>query len=89
MVKRSHAPKYQPLETYLAARSGTIYNISFDTIEQILKAPLPPSAYRHQAWWANQTSGNQIPAKAWMTTGFRTENLNIEANTVTFKYIGR
>ena len=88
MVKRSHVPKYQPLETYLAARSGTIYNISFDTIERILKAPLPPSARKHQAWWSNEINGSHVHAKAWMTTGFRTENLNIEANTVTFKYIG-
>ena len=89
MVKRSHVPKYQPLESYLAARSGTIYNISFDTIEQILKAPLPSSARKYQEWWANQTSRNIVQAKAWMNTGFRTENLNIEANTVTFKFIGR
>ena len=89
MVKRSHVPKYQPLESYLAARSGTIYNIAFGAIEEILNATLPPSARKHPAWWSNEINGRHVHAKAWMTTGFRTENLNIEANTVTLKFIGR
>jgi hypothetical protein len=89
MIKRYHVPKYQPLETYLAARSGTIYNITFGDIEEVLSAPLPPSARKHQAWWSNEINGSHVHAKAWMNTGFRSENLNIEANTVTFKFIGR
>jgi len=71
------------------ARSETIYNIGFGAIEEILSAPLPPSARKHPAWWSNEINGRHVNARAWMNTGFRTENLNFEASTVTFKYIGR
>jgi hypothetical protein len=89
MVKRSRVSKYQPLDNHLAARSETIYNIGFGVIEEILSAPLPPSARKHPAWWSNEINGRHVNARAWMNTGFRTENLNFEASTVTFKYIGR
>src|ERR1700680_1738374 len=40
--------------------------------------PLPPSAYRHRAWWANYSS------KVWYRAGFLVEKVDMRKQTVTF-----
>ncbi len=44
-------------------------DLSFEQIEQILGAPLPPSARKHQAWWSNTGHAH---ARAWKDAGFKT-----------------
>ena len=60
--------KYAPLERYLhgiSLRQSDI-TMTFAQIEQILKNKLPPSAYQHRAWWANERHGQtrQCPCLA-------------------------
>ena len=66
------AGKYAPLEQYLRnlpahQREGTL---SFEQIERIINAKLPPSAYQYQAWWANEKEGNHVNARAWANAGW-------------------
>ena len=76
--------KYAPLHNHLIAIEGLLWHASFGEIEGILRFELPASARRHPAWWANQESGRRH-ALAWQDAGWRTRDLNLTAETVTFE----
>ena len=79
--------KYVPLYNHLIAREGLLWHASFGEIEAVLESGLPASARRHPAWWANQQSGRRH-ALAWQAAGWRTRDLNLKAETVTFERAG-
>jgi hypothetical protein len=60
--------------------------LGFGEVEKILGVPLPPSAYEHPAWWANNPEGHSH-CRAWHDAGWKTENLNITRRTVTFRRV--
>jgi hypothetical protein len=76
--------KYDPLHDYLASRTEPLLKLSFAEIERILGAPLPASAWEHQAWWANETAGSHVEARAWLDAGYRTQGLDLNAETIEF-----
>lgn len=76
--------RYDGLRTYLMGRSEPQVRLSFPEIEQIIGQPLPSSARRHRAWWANERSGSHVHAAAWMGAGRRTVNVDIDAGLVDF-----
>jgi hypothetical protein len=80
------AGKYTPLEVYLQGlpASQREITLSFEQIERILKAKLPPSAYQYQAWWANQKTGSHVEAYAWMDAGWKVETVNFSNKWVRF-----
>ena len=43
--------KYQPLADWLAAQPGPRVALTFAQIEQLLGAPLPPTARAGTGWW--------------------------------------
>ena len=49
------AGKYSPLENYLRDLPANQKEaaLSFEQIERIINAKLPPSAYEYQQWWEN------------------------------------
>lgn len=57
-----HEPKYEPLRRYLAS-AGHPVSLTFDEIGRLVGG-LPPSAYRHRAWWSNSSS--HVEAHAWL-----------------------
>ena len=75
--------KYEPLNQYLYAIEETRLRLSFAEIEKILERPLPESARKHAAWWANNPTGHSH-CQAWYEAGWRTENLNLADQTVDF-----
>ena len=79
--------KYNPLLQYFAKGDEGLLTLSFAQIEKILGAPLPPSARHHQAWWANQQVEGHVQAQSWMDAGYHTENLDLNARTVSFRKI--
>ena len=80
--------KYNPLLQYLA-RSDVLYlKLSFAEVEKILGAPLPQSARRYSAWWANNQDGGHVQAASWLDVGYHTENLDLNARTVSFRRAG-
>ena len=81
-------PKYEPFLQYLVKSDQVLITLSFAQVEEILDAPLPPSAHRYSAWWANEVSGSHTQSNAWMDAGYHTENLNLNARTVSFRKIG-
>ena len=80
-----HTPKrkYRPLQHLLRDCEQPRLTLSFHRIEQIIGVGLPPSARKHQAWWANNRHGHSH-CRAWLEAGWRTENLNIPGEKVDF-----
>ena len=62
--------KYEPLTRYLKDFPRDSWDASFEEIERILEFELPPSARRHNSWWANTTRGNHSQSKGWIEAGW-------------------
>jgi hypothetical protein len=58
--------------------------MSFEKVEHILGTALPPSAYKHRPWWANEAAGH-VHAKAWLDAGYETERVDMEGHKLIFK----
>ena len=39
-------------------------------IEEILGAPLPPSAKRRRAWWGNEADATHVQRRSWLHSGW-------------------
>lgn len=76
--------KYDPLGALLAKSSAKRVALTFKEIERILGGPLPASAYAHHAWWSN-TGGSHVQARAWLTRGFRTEQVDLAGEKLVFE----
>lgn len=77
------AGKYDPLRAYLATMPGEAVCYTFAEIEAIIGAPLPPTALRHTAWWANSPRFDHPQSQAWMA-GVWTAGVDIDNTCVTF-----
>ncbi len=77
--------KYEPLRRYLEGAQD-VESLSFEAVERILGASLPPSARKHEAWWSNNPTGH-VNAQAWIDAGYRTESVDIAGEAVVFRRI--
>jgi len=75
--------KYAPLGTHLAGLKDE-WLASFADLEAILGFPLPDSALRYAAWWANHSSGSRHTS-AWLDQGWRAEELDLDGERVVFR----
>lgn len=57
--------------------------MAFRDIEKVLGFALPPSARRHQAWWANNV-GTHVNARAWREAGWKTSRVDLASERVVF-----
>lgn len=73
---------YEPLTRYLESQKGGEVPMTFGQIENVLNRPLPRSARRHQAWWANTSTHSH--AESWMRIGRKTSRVDIGAERVLF-----
>ena len=82
--------KYDLLRDYLT-EVPTIeaeITLSFPEIEKILHCPLPASAYRYPAWWANQADlSTRQQAGAWITAGFEVDGIHQERKSGWVRFI--
>ena len=74
------AGKYTPLENYLRNLPVNQKEValSFEQIERIINAKLPPSAYEYQQWWENEKEGNHVNARAWANAGWKVESVDFK-----------
>ena len=77
--------KYDPLAHYLSRIEGESVDVSFSQVEKILGFQLPNSAYRHQAWWANESHGSHSHSRSWQEAGWDTCQVNTTQRTVRFE----
>ena len=78
--------KYAPLYRHLlSARTEPEWRTTFGEIEVILGFRLPDSARLHRPWWSNSKKGSgHSHALAWQAAGWRTREVDIEAETLVF-----
>jgi hypothetical protein len=83
-----HTPsnKYEPLTEFLRRRSEAVVRMSFDEIERVIGAKLPPSATRHRAWWSNNPENN-VMTRAWRDAGFESEDVDMKGRRVAFRRV--
>ena len=76
--------KYAPLESHLRESRQMQVSMTFEEIEQVIGAPLPPAARRHRALWSNNPS-NWVMTKAWLAAGYETEQVNMKHAKLVFR----
>jgi hypothetical protein len=76
--------KYDPLQARLARERAARVRLTFKEIESVVGFPLPESARRYAQWWAN-VGGSHVQAEAWMGAGWRTCDVDVDGQRVTFK----
>jgi hypothetical protein len=76
---------YDPLECFLAQQFGDEVPMTFREFEKIIGTTLPASAYKgDNAWWSNNAT-NHSQAKAWLSAGFETCNIDHKGQKLLFK----
>lgn len=79
--------KYESLAAYLRKQPYREVSCSFRDLEKILGFELPSSARQHRAWWSNNGSNN-VMTKAWLSAGYRTRDVDMEKERLTFERTG-
>jgi hypothetical protein len=77
--------KYFNLTGHLANMGANTWEATFNEVEEVLGFPLPDSARKHRPWWANQ---GHAQSAAWLSGGYKTANVDLENEKVTFVYVG-
>lgn len=77
--------RYQPLADFLAGKKALEWEASFAEIEAQLGFPLPESAHKYPAWWANQSSAGHSQTRGWRSVGWKTAGLDLERKRVRFE----
>ena len=75
--------KYDPLRDLSRPHGTDVVRLTMDEIAALVPGGLPPSAYRHGAWWANDGHHSHVQARAWLDVG-RAATPDLGARTVTF-----
>ncbi len=75
--------KYNALKAFLAARHKPRLRMTFEEVAKVAGTPLPASAYRYPAWWANDPT-HHAQARAWTEAGYRSANVDLEKQRVEF-----
>ena len=76
---------YDALHDHLAKQTGAEVTLTFDEIARLIGQPLPASAQKYQAFWANEDplKTRHYHCKAWRTAGYKAKP-NFGAESVTF-----
>jgi hypothetical protein len=85
MERSDSMSKYFNLTAYLANMEEGTWEATFSDVEEVLGFPLPDSARKHRPWWANQ---GHAQSAAWLGAGYKTVNVDLENEKVTFLYVG-
>jgi hypothetical protein len=65
--------KYSALRDRLRTSGKSEVRMSFDEISDLVPGGLPPSAYRHDAWWNNEADSGSTHSQSrlgWMAAGY-------------------
>jgi len=76
--------KYLRLAYFLLAQKVGHTAMTFSQLEAIINDRLPPSAYKHRAWWGNE-SGRHVQASAWMGIGWKVAGVDMRSQSVLFE----
>ena len=79
--------KYDPLFRHLCKLPDGPAELTFDEIAELVGG-LPATAERSRAWWANEVSGRQLQAKAWLDAGREVTDVDVATRVVRFSAAG-
>ena len=88
MLKAVQRGKYTELYAHLSNLSGEEWKTTFATLETIIGFSLPDSAYLYRPWWANQSKSGHSQSMAWSVAGWKTSDVDMENETLTFRRDG-
>ena len=77
--------RYALLADWLQSQPGSIDHVqlTFNKVEEIIQADLPPSARDRRVWWANDSVGHRH-SQLWLEAGWRTTYISLSEERVTF-----
>lgn len=77
--------KYAGIEDWLLNyhMREKIVHIPLHIIEELIKEPLPKSAYKHRSWWSNDYGNPQ--AMSWINAGWIVQNVDLTQQLVTYQ----
>lgn len=81
--------KYDRLAELLRRQHSSDLRMTFEQLAAVVPGGLPPSAYRYRAWWANETDGRHVHARAWISAGWLVADVDLAGRVVTFGRAGR
>jgi hypothetical protein len=76
--------KYDPLGEFLRAQGQEQVKMTFEEIEEVIGAKLPPKAQHQRAWWSNNPANN-VMTKVWLDAGYETEQVDVAARKLVFR----
>ena len=79
--------KYDALFRHLCHLPDGPVELTFDEVAGLVGG-LPVTAERSRAWWANEVSGRQLQAKAWLDAGREVADVDVAARVVRFSAAG-
>ena len=78
---RARPSRYDPLEMFLQEQQGNEVVLRLADGPGLMSLTFPPSAFTHQAYWANQMDTKNRPhARAWQRAGFRVEAVHLDGD---------
>jgi hypothetical protein len=60
--------------------------MTFQEIEKVIGAKLPPSAKKHRPWWSNNPN-NSVMTKVWLDAGFESEQVDMAGRKLVFRRV--
>jgi hypothetical protein len=81
------ASKYARLGQHLRNTPEDRIRLPFEDVEAILGFDLPKSARTFAPWWANDDGGSHVQAQSWMQAGWRTCDVDVPGEQVTFERV--
>lgn len=76
--------KYELLEAHLLECRESEVPMTFEKVEEIVGTTLPPSAFRHRAWWSNNPS-NSVITHAWLRAGYKSAEVDMTGHKLVFR----
>jgi hypothetical protein len=76
--------KYSALGQFFSLQKGERFSLSFEKIEKILGAKLPPSARKHSAWWANSQTQAHNWSRLWQWAGWTASAPDFDLQRIEF-----
>ncbi len=76
--------KYDPLAHHLRESRQVAVPMTFEEIERIIGARLPPSAFKYRPWWSNNPS-NSVITHAWLNAGYKSSEVDMLGRTLVFR----
>ena len=78
--------RYAPLTAYLRKSGRAEIPMTFDDIEEVIGAKLPPSASTHRAWFSNHPTSNPM-TRAWLAAGYRSADVDMANRKLLFRKV--